>query len=161
MNEFCKYCGLCCKIIPAKNGIVIREGFSDSFGNLIQLTTQEACQINKKFVKDIKNILGDVDFYKCKFVSDGNICSNPNKPNSCINYPSNPLDIVPEECCYIGEIFLKREELKQKIRRYKEEIVHYEALINSDDKESSSYRKIIKTLQKHIDNYSIYGSDNW
>ena len=76
-------------------------------------------------------------------------------------YSSNPLVVVPEECCRAGEIFLKREELKQKVRKYKEEIIHYEALINSGDKESDSYKKIIKSLQRSIDKYSACGSHDW
>ena len=79
----------------------------------------------------------------------------------CEIYSSNPVAVVPEECRYTGEIFLKREALKQKIRRYKEEIIHYEALINSGDKESASYKKIIKSLQKFVDKYSAFGSANW
>ena len=56
-------------------------------------------------------------------------------------YSSNPLVDVPEGCCYSGEIFLKREEIKQKVRKFKEEIIYYEALIASGDKESKSYNR--------------------
>ena len=161
MNEFCKYCGLCCKIIPVKNGKIIKNNCQIEFENLIKLTYENACNINKQFVEDIKNFVGETDFYKCKYISENNLCTNPNMPETCKNFPADALAIVPEECCYIGEIFLKREELKQKVRKYKEEIIHYEALINSGDKDKSAYEKIIKSLKKFIDKYALYGSRNW
>ena len=161
MNNFCKYCGMCCKIIPAKNGMVLKDGCQTDFDNLIPVTEKEAVNINEQFVRDIKTVLGETDFYKCKYICEDNSCKNPDKPDSCADYPSTGLAIIPEECCYIGEVFIKREELKQKVRKYKEEIIHYEALIASGDKDKDSYQKIIKSLQKFINKYSIYGSDNW
>ena len=159
MNEFCKYCGLCCKIIPVKNRTIIKDGCR--FDDLIPLSKDEAIGVNNGFVKDIENILGKVELYRCKYISDDNICKNPNKSSDCSDYPSSGLSIIPEECCYIGEVFLKREALKQKVRKFKEEIIHYEALINSGDKESESYKKIMTSLQRFIDKYSIFGSENW
>lgn len=79
----------------------------------------------------------------------------------CEIYSINPLVDLPEECCCSGEIFLRREALKQKIRKYKEEIIHYEALISSGYKDKNSYIKAIKNLQKFIEKYSVVGSDNW
>ena len=51
-----------------------------------------------------------------------------------------------------------REEIKQKVRKYKEEIVYYEAMIASGCKEEKAYLKIIDSLRRFIDKYAIYGS---
>ena len=62
-----------------------------------------------------------------------------------------------------GEVFLKNENFKQKIRRLKEEIVNYEAIISvsSEKQERESFEKIIKFHRKFINKYSAYGSQDW
>jgi hypothetical protein len=79
----------------------------------------------------------------------------------CIKYPSHPLALIPDECNFYGEIFIKSEELKQKIRKYKEEIVFYESMITANPKEEMSYRKIITSLQRFVDKYLPFGSEEW
>ena len=56
---------------------------------------------------------------------------------------------------------MKNEELKRKIRMIKEEMLDYETLIASGDKDSSSYKKIIENLARFITKYKDYGSENW
>ena len=161
MNNFCEYCGLCCKIIPEKDGMIIKDGVCTDTSRFVPLTREDALSVSKKFVLDLEKIFGKIKFYRCKYITDDNVCRNPKIPDECKNFPSTELAIVPEECCYIGEVFLKREDLKSKVRKYKEEIIHYESLINSGDKNKESYRKIIKNLQKFIDKYALYGSKDW
>ena len=161
MNNFCEYCGLCCKIIPIKDGVVIKDGACESSEIFIPMTRNDALSVNEKFVFDLEKVFGKITFCRCKYISEGNLCKNPHLPDKCKNFPSSGMAIVPEECCYIGEVFLKIEELKSKVRKYKEEIINYEALIKSDEKNRASYIKIINNLQKFIDKYAIYGSADW
>ena len=61
----------------------------------------------------------------------------------------------------MGEIFIKSEEIKQKVRKYKEEIIYYEAMIASDCKDKNVYIKILDSLNRFIEKYRQFGADDW
>ena len=161
MDDECKNCRLCCKIIPAKNGIIIKDGFVKSCADFIEISAEDASKINEEYVKKIRDNLGKTGFFKCRFISDDNICTNPSLPDYCENFPSCGISVVPDECIFSGKVFLMFEEIKQKVRKTKEEILHYETLINSDKKNRRTYEKIIRTLEKFNDKYKPLGSDMW
>lgn len=167
MNNFCKQCGICCKLIPVKcaDKILVRDGFqipSEDFEKLLEpLTKDEACSINEFYVQKVQEIFPDARFYSCKALSQDNNCTLSERPAYCKDFPHSPLAIIPEECGYTGEIFVKNEELKRKIRKTKEEIIDYEALAITDKKNSASYKKIIENLTRFVDKYSDFGSKNW
>ena len=98
----------------------------------------------------------------CKYLEENN-CTNPKKPQECIDYPSSAFAILPENCGYRGVIFLKMENIKRQVRKLKEEIIHYEALISSTNNkfEQNQLIKIIKSHNDKINRYSIYGSKDW
>ena len=52
---------------------------------------------------------------------------------------------------------------KQKIRKIKEEIVHYEALIttSTNKKDIETYSKIIHVHQRYIEKNAIWGALDW
>lgn len=161
MNNQCNKCGLCCKIIPACQENSLRDGIKPLEDFFQPLNTDAALSINESFVRKIQEIFPQVEFYTCKYLSTKNQCINPNPPENCKTFPNSPLAIVSDDCTYYGEIFIKNEELKQKIRKIKEEIVHYEALISSNHKDKTSYQKIIKNQQSYIKRFEKYGSTNW
>ena len=167
MNNFCNNCGICCKLIPVKcaNKILVRDGFqipTEEFEKLLYpLTREEAGNIDKNYVEKVLEIFPDARFYSCNALSKDNLCTLENKPVFCKEYPCSPLAIIPEDCGYTGEIFMKNEELKRKIRKIKEEILDYEALILTDSKNSESYKKIIENLERFIEKYSDFGANNW
>ena len=105
--------------------------------------------------------MGETQFFRCRFISDDNVCTNPDLPDSCKDFPSCGISIVPDECTYAGKVFLLSEEIKQKVRKTKEEILHYETMIISDSKNKKSYEKIIRSLEKFNDKYKPLGSDMW
>ena len=93
----------------------------------------------------------------CEYLTNNDTCSKFTNKNI-----SNEATIfIPEDCEYYGSIFLKIEEVKQKIRKYKEEIIYYEAMITSGCKDEKVYRKIINSLTRFIDKYAEYGSNDW
>ena len=146
-KDFCNKCGACCKNIKADFEAEILywddiQPLTDEFRSML--------------------IPNDNGFYVCRFLKE-NICTNQAKPEICINYPSSPFVNLPEGCGYYGDIFMKREKVQQKIRKLKEEIMHYEALIASisDKQEQKQYQKIIYLHQKYIDKYKEYGSQDW
>ncbi len=159
MNIFCNGCGMCCKLIPVKSGdnILVRDGFQiidDEFQSfLIKIDTESIDGASRE-------LFSDVEFFRCKYLINDK-CTIDTKPPVCTNYPSSPLAIVPEECACIGDIFIKNEELKRKIRKIKEEILDYEVLISTDDKDSASYKKIIENLNRFVNKYKDFGSEDW
>lgn len=166
MNIFCNGCGMCCKLIPIKKGenILVRDGFQiidEEFQSfLIKYEPEQAKDVNKEYTERILDLFPDVEFYKCSYFAD-NKCTINRKPSLCRDFPYSPLAIVPEECACLGEVFIKNEELKRRIRKIKEEILDYETLISTGDKDSTSYRKIIDNLNRFVTKYKDFGSDNW
>lgn len=166
MNDFCKKCGRCCKYIPADldKKIIYRDGvkpLDDEFSLLLNLADLQ--DIDENYKEIVQNCFPNAQFYTCRFLSEENFCTNTQKPAICEEYPSAPLAFVPEDCGYEGEIFVKNEAFKQKIRRLKEEIINYESLIavSSEKQEKESFAKIIKFHQKFINKYAPYGSEDW
>ena len=56
-----------------------------------------------------------------------------------------------------GDIFIKLEKLKQKVRKLKEEIIYYNTILPED----KSVQRIIDRHQSFIDKYKMYGSEDW
>lgn len=167
MNVFCNGCGMCCKLIPVKNGesILVRDGFQiideDFMSSLQELSETDARNINEEYVEKVRSIFPDVKFYSCTHLSTDGKCTLAQEPPICNNFPSTALAIIPEECACVGDIFMKNEQLKRKIRMIKEEILDYETLIENGDKDSASYKKIIENLSRFIVKYKDFGSENW
>ena len=97
----------------------------------------------------------DID---CNYLSENDICS---KLENAQNISGEKYIFIPENCEYYGVLFLKLEEIKQKVRKYKEEIIYYEALIASGTKDEKVYLKIINSLNKFIEKYIPYGANDW
>lgn len=161
MNNFCNHCELCCKLIPAYNGNIIRDGIQPVEDFFIPLDIQTALWINEDYVRKVQNLFPEAKFYTCQYISENNHCTHPNMPENCKTFPNSALALIPDECGYSGEIFIKNEALKQKIRKLKEEIIHYESLIISNPKEKNNYQKIINSHQNYIKKYQVFGSLNW
>ena len=160
-NDVCKNCGLCCNNIPFKEGFVIRDGFHKQEDFFEALQNHQLQNCNEKYREFVQNLLQNVEFLTCKYFKNGIGCTNPNPPEYCINYPNTAISIVDEDCYFAGENFLKLEQLKQRIRKYKEEILIYQTLIDNNDKDKSSYQRIINNHKKQIDKYKLLGSEDW
>ena len=167
MNVYCNGCGMCCKLIPVKDGdcVLVRDGFQiideDFFSGLYELSEDDAKSINKNYVESILKVFSDIKFYGCKNLSSDNKCLLEERPIFCANFPSTALAMIPEECACLGDIFIKNEQLKCKIRKIKEEILDYEMLIENGDKNSASYKKIIDNLTRFVTKYKDFGSEDW
>ena len=150
-KDFCNKCGECCRniVVDFNKKIVYWDGIqplSDDFAtNLIPLS-------------EIKNYT----VCTCKFLKN-DLCTNMQKPEICTNYPSAPFTQLPENCGYEGKIFIEQERIKQRIRKLKEDILHYSVIIETSDNkfENNQLKKIISSHQKWIDKYRPFGSDDW
>ena len=165
MEDLCKRCGICCRYIPVNtdNNTLLRDSIqplSKEFEEmLIPLEDSKLQHLNILNTNFSFNC--NIKLFRCKYLINENICSNPHKPQECKDFPSKPFAFIPDDCGYYGAQFLKNEELKQKIRKIKEEILHYETLTITDPKEKHAYQRIIEKLKKIIQKHAIYGSEDW
>lgn len=144
-KNYCTKCGECCKKIAVdfSKNIIYRDGVQALTENFAKMLTPTEKKDN-------------ITFCTCKYL-ENNLCTNPLKPEECINYPSSPFAFIPDECGYYGAVFLNRETFMQKLRKLEEEIIHYEALINCSSKdEAKQYQKIIEKHKSYINKYKMY-----
>ena len=169
MSGLCKKCGLCCRLIPIdiENNKILRDGIQpldeDFFSQLLPVDIDTIQDYNEIYIQDVLNIYPQAKFFKCRYLVDQNLCTKLEKPQICEDFPSRPFAFIHDECGYCGDQFLKIEMQKQKIRKIKEEIVHYEALIatTKNKKEIDSYTKIIHVHERYIEKYARWGSLDW
>lgn len=144
-KNYCTKCGECCKKIAVdfSQNIIYRDGIqplTPGFSSMLEPVEKRE----------------NVTFCKCKYLKN-NLCTNTNKPDICINYPSSPFAFIPDNCGFYGEVFLNREKFMQKLRKLEEEIIHYEALIEVSSKDDAKqYSKIIENHRKYLNKYKIY-----
>lgn len=150
-NSYCKKCGQCCRniVINKNTKKLCRDGIQDlpdGFEDMLIFQKSD----------DMYN------YYSCKYLQD-DLCTNPVKPNICTEYPSNAFAFLQENCGYYGIIFQKREAVKQKVRKLKEEIIHYNALIATtlDKSQKKQYMRIIESHERFISKYAVYNSEEW
>lgn len=88
------------------------------------------------------------------------LCKNCGK---CLrHFPESCWDELPPGCGFEGWAFQKREEIKQKVRKQKEELLSLELLLkDSDEKQSKIILGYIEEIEKNIKIYTKYGSKNW
>ena len=143
-QDYCNKCGACCKNIPVdfSHNVIFRDG--------IQELTSEF----KTMLIPISKT-NNITFCSCKYLVN-NLCTHSKKPEECKIYPSSPFAFLPEECGYRGDIFIKLESIKQKIRKLKEEIIHYETLDKTQE-----LQKLINHHKNIINKYKQYGSEDW
>ena len=144
-KDYCNKCGKCCKNIAVdfEKKILFRDG--------VQTLTKEFADM---MIKDENK--GSTTLCSCRYLQD-TLCTNPNKLVECQNFPSSPFAFLPENCGFEGDIFIKLEKLKQKVRKLKEEIIYYNTILPED----KSVQRIIDRHQSFIDKYKMYGSEDW
>lgn len=180
-QSLCKMCGKCCRVVTtsvpykklkemAESG---DEGAVDFLSLFVPYDSLEAAKaVDEGVVNNIINMLSmdgqyneeETNFYYCKYLRDDNMCSNyENRLTLCKHFPSTPWAIVPPGCGFEGWLFMKREEDKQKVRLAKEELLELKLLRKRTTNEETLKKISIveQKLQKNIDYYKKYGSENW
>ena len=103
-------------------------------------------------------------FYGCKYLGKDNLCTRyESRLDLCKHCPSTPWSIVPPGCGFEGWLFWQREEIKKKIRLEKEEILDLKLLrLKTTNEEVLKKITLVEhKIQKSIDLYKKYGSENW
>ena len=150
-KDYCNKCGECCRsiLVNFEKQILYREGIQE---------------LSEEFASYLEPVgkYNQATICKCKFL-ENNLCTNTQKPQECKDFPSSPFAVIPEDCGYSGVIFLKLENIKRQIRKLKEEIFHYEALMQTitNKFEYNQLKKIVETHKLKIKKYRDYGSEDW
>ena len=179
--NLCKMCGLCCRVattpIPyeklkqmqaegdqgAVDFLSIFEPYP-SIDDARKVAPQVVDNIIEGLKSDGEYENYELTFYCCKYLKEDNSCSNyENRPALCRHFPSSPWAVVPPECGYEGWLFEKREEIKQKIRKTKEDLIELEILKkrNITPSTMTKIEAVERKMMASIEMYSKYGSENW
>lgn len=180
-QSLCKMCGKCCRVVTTsipyrKLKLMAHDGDKGAVDFLSLFvpykSIEEARLVDASVVDNIVDRLledgnyneKDVTFYYCKYLQDDNLCSNyENRPALCRHCPSTPWAIVPPGCGFNGWLFWKREEDKQKVRKAKEELLELQLLRKRTTNEETLKKisTVEQKIQRNIDMYKKYGSQNW
>ena len=179
-QELCLMCGKCCKVattsIPyeemkqmADQGNKGAIDFLDTFEPFANI--EEARKIAPDIVDNIlerfkedNRPTDNMTFYTCKYLREDNLCGRYEERKAlCKHFPASPWAIVPPGCGFEGWLFLKREEIKQKIRKVKEELIELELLKTKvkDEETLTKIKNVEEKMHKSIDTYKKYGSEDW
>lgn len=179
-QSLCKMCGKCCRFvtIPQTYEEVQRlaseghEGAKDFLKLFVPYASvEEARKIDAETVDNVIRLHkqdgkydANLKFYHCRFIREDNLCGNyENRPVLCNHFPSTPWAIVPPNCGFEGWLFGRREEIKQKVRKEKEELIELKLLKQkTHDAETIAKIELVEQkLQRNIDMFKKYGSEDW
>ena len=180
-QHLCHMCGKCCRVVTTSLSYAeLKQMEQDGDKGAVDFLSlfvpydsiESARNVDAGVVDNIINRLKsdgsfdekEITFYGCKYLQDNNLCSRyETRLDLCKHCPSTPWSIVPPGCGFEGWLFWQREEIKQKIRRSKEELLELK-LLRMRTKDENTLQKINiveHKIQRGIDFYKKYGSENW
>lgn len=179
-QRLCLMCGRCCRVattaLPYEEIIKLvndgDEGAKD-FLNIFEpyASIEAAKKVSAETVNNILKMFEDspedlkkVTFYKCKHISEDNLCKiYESRPLLCDRFPTSPWAIVPPGCGFEGFMFCKREELKRRMRSLKENVTEFESILNetTDIEKKGKLKSAIDKTKQTIELFSKYGSADW
>ena len=180
-QHLCHMCGKCCRVVTTSTPYsqlqkMAKDGDKGAIDFLTLFEPYDSIESARKIDKDtVDNIINrleidgkfdekEITFYGCKYLQDNNLCSRyETRLDLCKHCPSTPWSIVPPGCGFEGWLFWQREEIKQKIRKSKEELLELK-LLRMRTKDENTLQKINiveHKIQRGIDFYKKYGSENW
>lgn len=180
-QHLCHMCGKCCRVVTTSIPYAeLKQMEQDGDKGAVDFLSlfvpydsiESARNVDAGVVDNIINRLksdgsfdeNEITFYGCKYLQDNNLCSRyETRLDLCKHCPSTPWSIVPPGCGFEGWLFWQREEIKQKIRKSKEELLELK-LLRMRTKDENTLQKINiveHKIQRGIDFYKKYGSENW
>lgn len=177
----CHMCGKCCRVvttsIPYSQLLKMSKSGDKAANDFLSLfvpydSVEAARKVDETVVDNIIHHLkidgkfneNEITFYFCKYLGDDNLCSRyETRLDLCKHCPSTPWSIVPPGCGFEGWLFWQREEVKQKIRLAKEELLELKLLkLRTKDEETLNKITLVEQkIQRNIDMYKKFGSENW
>ena len=180
-QHLCHMCGKCCRVVTTSLSYAeLKQMEQDGDKGAVDFLSlfvpydsiESARNVDAGVVDNIINRLKsdgsfdekEITFYGCKYLQDNNLCSRyETRLDLCKHCPSTPWSVVPPVCGFEGWLFWQREEIKQKIRKSKEELLELK-LLRMRTKDENTLQKINiveHKIQRGIDFYKKYGSENW
>lgn len=180
-QHLCHMCGKCCRVVTTSLSYAeLKQMEQDGDKGAVDFLSlfvpydsiESARNVDAGVVDNIINRLKsdgsfdekEITFYGCKYLQDNNLCSRyETRLDLCKHCPSTPWSVVPPGCGFEGWLFWQREEIKQKIRKSKEELLELK-LLRMRTKDENTLQKINiveHKIQRGIDFYKKYGSENW
>ena len=180
-QHLCHMCGKCCRVVTTSLSYAeLKQMEQDGDKGAVDFLSlfvpydsiESARNVDAGVVDNIINRLKsdgsfdekEITFYGCKYLQDNNLCSRyETRLDLCKHCPSTPWSVVPPGCGFEGWLFWQREEIKQKIRKSKEELLELK-LLRMRTKDENTLQKINiveHKIQRGIDLYKKYGSENW
>lgn len=180
-QHLCHMCGKCCRVVTTSISYAeLKQMEQDGDKGAVDFLSlfvpydsiESARNVDAGVVDNIINRLKsdgsfdekEITFYGCKYLQDNNLCSRyETRLDLCKHCPSTPWSVVPPGCGFEGWLFWQREEIKQKIRKSKEELLELK-LLRMRTKDENTLQKINiveHKIQRGIDFYKKYGSENW
>lgn len=179
-QRLCQMCGKCCKVATtfktyeellelANNGDESAKDFLKIFEPYpsINAARKVSPETVDNIIESLKHSTAPVEkltFYKCKHVSENNLCGiYQNRPEVCERFPASPWAVIPPGCGFEGYLFQKREDLKQKIRKQKEAIIELEAQLKIV-KDPDMFKRIEETITRAknlVEAFAQYGAKDW
>lgn len=180
-QHLCHMCGKCCRMSTTstpyeelkKLAAEGHQGAIDFLSIFVPYKSiEEARKVEPEVVDNIikhqkedgKYNEANLTFYGCKYLGKDNLCSRyETRLDLCKHCPSTPWSIVPPGCGFEGWLFWQREEIKKKIRLEKEELLDLKLLrLKTTNEEVLKKITLVEhKIQKSIDLYKKYGSENW
>lgn len=180
-QHLCHMCGKCCRVVTTSTPYsrlqeMAKDGDKGAIDFLSLFVPYESIAVARKIdagvVDNIINRLAidgkfdenKITFYGCKYLQDNNLCSRyETRLDLCKHCPSTPWAIVPPGCGFEGWLFWQREEVKQRIRKSKEELLELKLLRmrTQDENVLKKIDAVEHKIQRSIDLYKKYGSENW
>lgn len=179
-QRLCLMCGKCCRLattyVPYDELLKLVKEDDEGAQDFLSIfepypSTHAAKEAHPETVENILMNLkksgvseAKATFYKCKYIQDNNLCGIYEKrPELCDRFPSSPWAVVPPGCGYEGWMFKCREEIKQTIRKYKEDLLEFEAALKTEQPPEIKLKlqTLITKTKDIIAHYAKYGSADW
>ena len=179
-QELCLMCGRCCRVATTpklhKDLVKLAEDGDESAKEFLTLfepysSIEDARKVDAKIVDNILKVIesagediNKVTFYRCKYIMDNNLCGRyKDRLDICKRFPSTMYAVVPPGCGFEGWLFQKKEEIKKKVRQYKEIRLELEVgLKMSQDVEIiKRNEEAIRKIDNIIERYAKYGAKDW
>lgn len=180
-QELCKMCGKCCRVvttmIPYDKLLELQAQGDIGAIDFLEIfepykSIEDAKKVDAEIVENIINRLNedsvydtsDLTFYKCRYLQDDNLCGRyESRKTLCKHFPSSPWAIVPPNCGFEGWLFERREEIKQKIRKTKEDLIELQLLKKkvTQQKDLDRIALVEHKMLSNIEHYKKYGSEDW
>jgi len=172
-QELCKQCGRCCRVsvtsisyeelkTRAENGDKYAIEFLDIF--VPYESIEKAKEVDKELVENILQYATPDKFYGCKYITPENTCPRyETRYELCRQFPGSPWAIVPPGCGFEPWLKLEGKNTIEHIKNLKNDKIKYQNMIDSSDDEQlkQKLKSAINSIDKIVDIYKDYGSENW